>query len=269
MSGVTAVFAFAKLAELLLRPFNLVFLVAAVGAALLFSHRWRLGRVLVATALATALVPALLPFDQWLVGALEGRFPPHPPLPAHIDGIIVLGGAVDPALSAKRGMPIIRAAADRITAMIVLARRHPEARIIYSGGSGDPLDQTDKEAPEVRRLLADMGRDTSAITFEARSRNTRENALFSRALMEPKPGETWLLVTSAIHMPRAIGSFRAIGWPVIAYPVDFQTAGDGGPHWPRFDVGAGLGGLTAVGHELLGLAMYRLAGWSDTLLPAP
>ena len=261
-------FLFAKLIETLVQPFNLVFLVLVVGTLLLFTRRrQRLGRALVFATLAVTLVPAVVPFDQMLVAGLENRFPAHPDLPERIDGIVVLGGAVNPQLSAGRGMPIIKAAADRVTAMIALGRRHPEARIVYTGGSGDPLAQDDKEAPLVKALLEEMGCDSGAISFEERSRNTRENALFSREMMAPKPGETWVLVTSALHMPRAVGAFRAVGWPVIAYPVDYNTAG--GNAGLRFNVGAGLGGLNVVAHEVMGLVAYRLAGWSDALLPSP
>ena len=261
-------FALVKLVEALFRPFNLVFLLAGFGALLLFTRRWRLGRGVIVAALTAALLPAVLPLGQWLTGALEGRFPAPAALPAHVDGIVVLGGAVDPRMSARQGMPAIRGAADRITAMVILSRRYPEARIVYSGGSGDPLDQEHREAPEVRRLLSDMGCGIAAMRFEDRSRNTHENAVFSRELMAPTPGETWLLVTSAMHMPRAVGSFRAVGWPVIAYPVDYATLG--GLDWrPRFDVGGGLGQLEGAAHELLGLVLYRLSGWTDALLPGP
>ena len=212
----------------------------------------------------------MLPVDRLVLGVLEDRFPPHPNLPAAVDGIIVLGGSIDPTLSARRGMPIIRGAADRITAMVVLARRHPEARVIFTGGSGDPLAPDDREAPQVKALLTAMGVDTGAVTFEEHSRNTRENALYSKELMRPQPGETWVLVTSAMHMPRAVGAFRAVGWPVVAYPVDYATDGGGSISGVlRFNVTAGLGGLQAVAHEMLGLAWYRLQGWSDRLWPAP
>jgi uncharacterized SAM-binding protein YcdF (DUF218 family) len=105
------------------------------------------------------------------------------------------------------------------------------------------------------------------MTFESRSRNTRENALFSRELMRPKPGEVWLLVTSAVHMPRAMGAFRAVGWTMLPYPVDYLTTGEAVP--PLRLAPDGLRSLGAVGHELAGLAYYRLRGWIGALLPSP
>jgi uncharacterized SAM-binding protein YcdF (DUF218 family) len=105
--------------------------------------------------------------------------------------------------------------------------------------------------------------------LENRSRNTAENAAFSKALVAPKPGERWLLVTSAMHMPRAIGAFREAGFPVEAYPVDYQTNG-----WQDLrnvfgSLSGGLGQLDGALHEWIGLIAYRLTGKSSALFPGP
>ncbi len=258
-------FLLSKILGFLAEPGNLAMAALLAGAVLLFTRRWRLGRALVAGAAVAVAVCAVLPLDLWLDHWLEDRFPPSP-LPAHVDGIVVLGGAVDPELSAARGQPTIKAAADRVTALVALAHRYPAARVVYTGGAGDPLAPAATEAPEVRRLLDGMGIDTARITFESASRNTRENALFSRALMRPRPGEVWLLVTSALHMPRAVGAFRAVGWTVWPDPVDYLTPRAVPPL--RFTL-KGLWDLDKVDHELAGLAYYRLRGWTDSLLPSP
>ncbi|MBL8587034.1 MAG: YdcF family protein, partial [Methylobacteriaceae bacterium] len=104
--------------------------------------------------------------------------------------------------------------------------------------------------------------------YEDRSRNTQENADFVRDLVRPKPGERWLLVTSAHHMPRAVGVFRKAGFDVVAAPVDFRT-----PTARRLVVvrewAAGLALLDLAAHEWIGLIAYRLTGRTDALLPAP
>ena len=121
----------------------------------------------------------------------------------------------------------------------------------------------------VGALFESLGVPPGRITLENRSRNTAENAAYSKALAAPKPGERWLLVTSAAHMPRAIGAFREAGFPVEAYPVDYQTNG-----WQdlRAVFGSLSGGLrqmdTAL-HEWIGLVAYRLTGKSSALLPGP
>jgi uncharacterized SAM-binding protein YcdF (DUF218 family) len=113
-----------------------------------------------------------------------------------------------------------------------------------------------------------MGLDTGRIVFEDRSRNTWENARYSYDLVKPQPGERWLLVTSAKHMPRSVGVFRKVGWPVIAYPADYLTGRDG-PLMPGFGFLAGLDGLEKGTREWTGLIAYRLLGRTDTLFPSP
>lgn len=251
-------------------PFNLFLAMQIVACLLLFTRRrsW-LGRRLLAALLGVAVAAAVVPADQWALAQLENRFPPAP-LPERVDGIVVLGGGLDPAGSAARGMVSLNGAAERLTEMVALARRHPEARLVYSGGSGSVLDQRHKEAAYARRFYDEIGFDTGRVVFEDQSRNTRENAVFTKRLVGPRPGETWVLVTSASHMPRAMGCFRAVGWEMVPYPVDYQTPG---PLTPgpglRFSLGAGLRGWEAVLHEWAGLLAYRLAHWTDSLFPGP
>src|SRR5213078_952001 len=141
------------------------------------------------------------------------------------DGIIVLGGAISPDVSAARDEVALNEAAERLTVAAELARRYPEARILLSGGSGALIYEESAEAPFAMRLLQGLGVARARILLEDRSRNTVENAIFSKALAQPKPGERWLLVTSGYHMPRSVGIFRKAGFPVEPYPVDWRTRG--------------------------------------------
>jgi uncharacterized SAM-binding protein YcdF (DUF218 family) len=105
--------------------------------------------------------------------------------------------------------------------------------------------------------------------FEAKSRNTWENAVYIRDLVKPKPGETWLLVTSAGHMPRSVGIFRRVGFPVVPYPVAYRTFCDG----RDFQISAStidkLSMLDFGVREWIGLLAYWATGKSDSLFPAP
>ncbi|CAA7617949.1 YdcF family protein [Magnetospirillum sp. UT-4] len=259
-------FVVSKVAGLLLQPINLVLVVLVLAAALSWTRFRRLGRVL-ATALAVGLgMVAVAPWDAWLLAPIEERFP-QPALPARVDGVVVLGGAFDPVVSAARGQPAANGAIERVTALVALARRYPEAVMVFTGGSGSVAHPDLREAPVARAFLEAIGFESGRVLFEGDSRNTRENAVLTREMVRPQPGQTWVLVTSALHMPRAVGSFRSAGWEVIPYPVDYTTAG-GEPRL-RFDVGAGLGMLGTALHEIYGLAYYRLQGWSDALYPAP
>lgn len=206
----------------------------------------------------------VLPVSTGMMAPLENRFPPPNPPPAHVDGIIVLGGAIDLGESTARGIPSLNDAAERMTAFVTLARKYPDARLIFTGGEGTLEHYPLTEADVARRLFGDLGLDIHRVVFEDQSRNTFENAIYSKRLMQPKPGETWLLITSAWHMPRSVGIFRAAGWPVVAWPVGYKTGG--GEH---FSLTENLGMALCAAHEWIGMAAYRLLGRTDTLFPGP
>ncbi len=253
-----------KLAELATRPLNLVLLALVVACALLVLGRLRAARLLVGGVALALLLVAVLPLERWLLSPLESRIPP----PLHlerVDGIIVLGGAVEPEMTEAHGQPALNGSAERMTAMVELARRYPQARLVFTGGSGSIWRPDLKEAAVARTLLEGMGVDSMRVVYEDQSRNTWENAVFSRSLVTPRPGEVWLLVTSAWHMPRALGAFRAAGWEVVPYAVDYRTGRDRGL---RLDVAGGVGALQLAMHEWFGLAYYYYQDWSDSLYPA-
>ena len=173
-----------------------------------------------------------------------------------------------PNVSDSRGQPTITAGGPRLLAFAELANKYPDARLVFTGGSGDLLHQDLKEAPVVRAALLKLGFKVERVLFEDRSRNTYENAVFSKLLAKPQPGEKWLLVTSASHMPRAIATFRAQGWHTIAWPVGYWTDGKllGNV---AFDFVGGLAFLHFGLREWVGLAAYRASGRTEELFPAP
>jgi len=249
-------------------PGNLL-LIALVAGTVLLATRWRRGgQRLLAVVAIVAVVVAVVPAGVWMIGFLEDRFPAVDEPPPRVDGIVVVGGLVSPVLSRARGRPAIGGAVERLFAMAALAKRYPRAKLVFSGGSGSLSHPEDKEAPLIGPLLGELGVDPARVMFEDASRNTAENAEFSRRLAQPKDGETWLLVTSAFHMPRAVGCFRRVGWPVVAYPVDYSTAGESEPPI-QFDFLTGMGTLRAAVHEYLGLFFYWISGRTDALLPGP
>ncbi len=269
-------FAASKLLWLVVNPGNVLLILLCAGALLLRTRRERLGRRLVGLAALAALLVTLLPLGRWLQAPLENRFPPPARLPERVDGIVALGGAMDQFLTVARGQPALRDDAERLTAFVALARRYPQARLVFSGGSGRLRGQEVKEAVAARLLFEELGLDPERVLFEDRSRNTFENALYSYRLAAPRPEETWLLVTSAYHMPRAVGCFRRAGWRVVPYPVDFRTGGGQGRGRGRgrvfstsIDFGDSLVDLGEGAHEWVGLAAYRLMGRTDRLFPGP
>jgi uncharacterized SAM-binding protein YcdF (DUF218 family) len=262
-------FTLSKIIGLFALPSNLLIAIGIVGLILLCTRFTRLGSWLVVTSLVLIAIAGLSPLGNDLMIPLEQRFPPWDPSGGPPGGIVVLGGAISPEVSAFRDAVALNEAAERITAAAELARRYPNARIVYSGGSNALLSDGAVEAPFAVRELEALGVAHDRITAEEQSRNTIENAVYSRLVAQPKPGERWLLVTSAFHMPRAIAAFRAAGFAVEAYPVDWRTRG------PR-DAGRFFGSLsegltrtdTAL-HEWAGLLIYRLTGKTKELFPAP
>jgi uncharacterized SAM-binding protein YcdF (DUF218 family) len=253
-------------------PRHLAFTVLVVGVALLFTRRWRMGRALVAVCVLGALVLQPVPLGAYLVRLLESRFPPPTSLPERIDGIVLLGGDFHPVLVARHGpYSLGRHGGQRVAAFVDLARRYPEARLYFTGGVefDVPGLGTWNEAHAARLLFEARGLDPRRVIHEDRARNTFENATLTHALARPNAGETWVLVTMARHMPRAVGSFRRAGWTVTPYPVDFRVpvpVAWGEIGW-SFDFGLTM--IEEAMHELVGLVSYRLLDRTDALFPGP
>jgi len=197
---------------------------------------------LAAAAAFGLLVGAFTPISLVLAAPLENRFAlSRPNMEAAPDNIVILPGA-GIGIAAK------------------LDRDYPEARLTFCG-----LGATSRNLIE---RLADLGVDASRISIEPRSRTTFEDALYAAALLKPKPSERWLLVTAAMHMPRAVGCFRRARFQVEAYPVEFTTRGRSSP----FSFASGSSALIQLDRaakEWIGLVAYRLMGKTDALFPRP
>jgi uncharacterized SAM-binding protein YcdF (DUF218 family) len=182
----------------------------------------------------------------------------------------VLGGPIDPDLSAAHGRPVVNSAPDRFVAAAALAHKYPDARIVFSGGSSSLISNEQREADYAVTLFESLGIDKARLIMDRDSRNTYENAQFSKQLAAPKPGERWLLVTSAYHMPRAVGLFRKVGFAVEPYPVDWHVGRDIADifAFTQFSTDGLVRTDTAV-REWLGLIAYWLAGRTSALFPGP
>jgi uncharacterized SAM-binding protein YcdF (DUF218 family) len=209
------------------------------------------------------------PFGNLVLYPLEQRFPPWDTTRGAPDGIIVLGGPVDPDLSLAHHTPVVTSSPDRMITAAALAHRYPNARLVYTGGSARLISNDAKEADYASDIFESLGIAKSRLIMERLSRNTAENAAFTKALVQPKAGERWLLVTSAFHMPRAVGLFRKAGFPVEPYPVDWKI-GDRDDLLSFHNVaGEGLARTDIAVREWTGLLAYRLTGRIDELLPGP
>jgi uncharacterized SAM-binding protein YcdF (DUF218 family) len=257
-----------KLTWLVLSPDSLL-LVLLIAVWVLMRRRACTAALRLLTVVMILLaVIAAFPVGQWLLYPLERRFPSNPDLPAEVEGIVVLGGSEDGSRSAFWNQAEMGDTAERELAFLSLARRYPAARLVFTGGSGSMAQQRYKGAEVARRVFQEQGLDLARVTFEGTSRSTYENVTLSKPLVQPQPGQRWILVTTAWHMPRAFGIFAKAGWPVIPYPVDHWTD-PGRMMQPDLDLAGHLRDLTYGVKEWIGLAAYYVTGKTSSLLPGP
>jgi uncharacterized SAM-binding protein YcdF (DUF218 family) len=248
-----------RIAGIIFTPSDFFLLLLVLGV-LLQATRWRrLGKGLVIAVAVSFLLIFFLPLDNWLATPLENQFR-RPPWPDHVDGMIVLGGGENGAVFAARGVMGPSAGDPRLIAAAELARHYPQAKLIFSGGMA-PLEKGEmSEAGVARAIFAQLGVPPSRLTLENRSRNTWENFVYSKNLAQPRANETWLLVTSAIHMPRAMGIAARVHWRMLPWPSDYLTTGrPSGIRW-NSSLTAHLETIELAVHEWAGLAAYRMMG---------
>jgi len=261
----TVFFIASKVFWALVSPDSLIVLLGA-GAWLAMLFGWqKLARSLLATCTLLLVMIASLPVGEWLIAPLEHRFPANAALPAQADGVIVLGGTIDPEKSEIWGQTEIGSAGERLFTLMYMSELYPGAQIVFTGGSGDLAQQEYKAADYARFLFDQLGLSDRAILYESESRNTVENAINSKTLVNPQPNQSWVLVTSAFHMPRSVGVFCAADWPVFAYPVDHYSQ-TGNLLRLNFNFSENLSVLRLAVREWAGLIAYRVTGRSDRLL---
>ena len=247
----------------LVAPSNLLVLGLVVSLIGVWRKR-RWGTAILAGCTAIAVIVSIWPVGGWMMAPLEHRFPVLKPMPEHVDGIVVLGGAVRLTWSYRVGLPSLNKHAERMTEAVALAHRYPNARIVFTGGNRTRISESDV----ARLFFSEQGIDLSRVTFEDKSHSTYDNAVLTKTLVDPKPREIWLMVTSAAHMPRAMGAFRKAGWHIVPYPVDFDE-----PWSFRPSMGLAMGDhihkLDDAVREWTALAVYYIRGWTDALIPAP
>ena len=237
-----------KVFWLMAAPTNALVLLTGVTTFWAAIRKSKCAAWLAAVGACGLVIGGFTPVSTWLMLPLENRFPQWQAGPQAVpDGIIVLGGE----------------SGERITVLAELRRRFPQARLVYSG-PGEDISRTQ----DLLAKFARLGGDPAHITVETRSRNTFENAIYSSELIKPSPAERWLLLTSAVHMPRAVGCFRLAGFRVEPHPIQFRT---GFRSQSLLDTKAStaLSDLDVAVKEWIGLVVYRLMGWTDAWFPAP
>jgi uncharacterized SAM-binding protein YcdF (DUF218 family) len=231
-----------KVFWLIAAPTNALVLISGVAGIWGVLRKSKCAAWLAAAAACGLVIGTFTPIGSALTVPLEYRFafsPSDSQVPP--DGIILLGGA----------------GPDEIVVVSALSREYPNARLIFTGPSA--ANWVDE--------FAQLGGDPARVYMEPQARTTSEDALYAAALLKPKRSERWILVTSALHMPRAVGCFRVAGFQVEPYPIEFST----GPHpFAVFAPGSrALFKLDTAAKEWIGLIAYRIMGKTDALFPGP
>ena len=258
-----------KVLWLLFQPTT--FLLLAISAGIVATRLgWKRGISIVTWAFVTLIVVGTTPVSQLVILPLEQRFAgvAGPEDGADIAGIVLLGGFEESWISYARPGIALNDSGERLAETVRLAHRFPKARVIFTGGDVALLPSDTIEGP-LELYFTQSGVDKSRLRFEIKSRTTYENAQFLRELLRPQPGQTYLLVTSAFHMPRSVGAFRKAGFEVWPYPVDYQTPGTGRVLLGFMPFEAGLRTFALGVKEWLGLVAYRLSGRTGELWPSP
>jgi uncharacterized SAM-binding protein YcdF (DUF218 family) len=252
-------FVLSKTLGFLFVPSNVIAGMALLALVLLVLRR-PLGKIAAGVALSALVLAAFSPLGNMLLTPLEQRYPAFD-FPDRIDGIIILGGSYDTQMQGSVSTIVLEEDTQPVAAVASLSRRYPKAKIVFSGGT-DPSFRGPSEAALVKQFFISCGIAPERIETEERSLNTKENAQFTAQLIHPARDSSWLLVTSAYHMPRAMRTFQAAGFSVIPFPVGWRTLGWRNFWWPADTATENMRRLDVAAHEWIGLAVYQLLGFA-------
>jgi uncharacterized SAM-binding protein YcdF (DUF218 family) len=261
-------FILSKVGGFFIQPLNFVILLLFAGLVATALGRRRLAAAGSTVAFAILALSVWTSLGAMLLNPLEERYP-KPAFPQKVDGIVVLGGGFEGAINLARGGYELNSGGDRYVEAAILARRYPAAKIVVTGGVGSLILKGEGDAETALRLFTALGVPRDRLVLENRSRNTYENAVFTKEMVTPKPGETWLLVTSAFHMPRAKALFDKAGFATVPWPVDYRTSGREGVSLFADNAVDALQATTLAIREWTGLFAYWLTGRIDSPFPGP
>ena len=262
----TLFFFVSKIIWIIVSPDSLLLILIIFSLVLLYLDKQKQAKILLSIVSGLLILISFFPIGEWLLYPLETRFQTNPVLPDKVAGIVVLSGSENTVLSPQWQQVELGDATERDLMFLTLGRKYPEAKLLFTGGSGSLLEQKDKAADIAKKLFKQLNFDVTRIIFEKESRNTYENAIYSKKIVEPVKNENWILITTGWHMPRSVGIFCKAEWPVIPYPVDHQTNKDN-LFRISFNLSNNLRMLKIAIKEWLGLFAYYLSGKTTSFFP--
>ncbi len=233
-------------------------LLLLIGSGLLLFHRKTWGKRFLVTSCLGFIFFGVVPIGLWTIEQLENHFPKIQTIPPDAKGMILLGGSFDKMTTLARGETAYNLAGGRFIQFIEFAKEHPQLQLVFTG--------TPFEVETAKKEFKALGLDPNAVVFEGNSKDTKENAAKTAALIKPKPDEKWILITSAYHMPRSVGLFRKAGFNVIPFPLDYHAPGKYEP-WFFIGLTLNLSAWQASSREWLGMVINYLMGRSSEVYP--
>jgi uncharacterized SAM-binding protein YcdF (DUF218 family) len=244
-----------KLFNTLSNPTIWIILLSLTSILLFFIKKEKLYKISTLALIIIILIVYILPLGSLSIKFLEKNYY-NLKIPDNIDGIVVLGGIVNTKLTIEHDSLNFGRNSERLLEMVKIASQKEKIKIIFSGGNNNLIRNQTKEADLIKKYLTEMGIDISNILFENQSRNTYENLVFSKRLVQPKEKENWVLITSAFHMNRSLMIAKKIKWDLKPYPVDFRG-------FKRLDYYTLMGfdknfeNLKISLHEIIGILFYQ------------
>ena len=265
----TIFFILSKVVQFCIEPLNWVMVWVVLALLFLLLRKSHLAKRFLWITIFNLGLVAYLPTSEFVLRALENAAPRTNLSQVgngDLGGIIILGGAIEGGeIALDRGEVSIYASAERVTKAFELIRKYPEIPLIFSGYSGRVNPKGISEADAFKQLIQEQGLDGAKVHYENQSRNTYENVLYLKPMMQEFGAKTdagslkpWLVITSASHMYRSLQIFQKQGLEVLALPVDYQTANT--LQWTSFDLVEGAQNWNKALHELIGLLAYWITG---------
>jgi uncharacterized SAM-binding protein YcdF (DUF218 family) len=248
-------------------PLGLVVLLLLVALLLARSIRWT--RVWVAIALVILLLGSNTWVSRTLTRSLEWQYLPPETYP-QAEVLVVLGGSTGSA-QYPRQIVEVSGAADRLFYAAHLYHQGVAPRLLLTAGYITWKSERSPPAEDMAEILKMLNVPAEALWLETESQNTYENAVFSRYILEEHSIDRIVLVTSALHMPRAMALFEKQGIEVIPAPTDYSlTQTDWDRLWEPnlttqlYNLLPSVGNLedtTVAMKEYIGIIVYWLQGW--------
>lgn len=243
-----------------LQPGNIILMAVLLAFLSLLVRLRGLAAFMLFVALMVAMLPTVFGASDWLGWHLERRVERPAQLLENVDGIIVLGGSIDWQITEQQNQLTLNDAGERMVAAAALARRYPQAQLVLTGVYRETMPLDFRATPSPNSLFAGPEFGGRQITFIGEARSTYEEALLSLEQLQPAAGENWILVTSAMHMPRASAVFSTMGWNLIPWPVDYRA-----PTEPRLlnlnmNFSSRLAQFDMVVREWAALIVYERSG---------